>query len=107
MSPGPPMDEHRLSQMMRVQQMLLAGPVCATTFLREFMSAGRSRVSDLRRKHGWVIDTPNCDRHDNHTTRTIMYVVVHGPSCRCPRCDSARFGRSMFREEANGQGVLV
>lgn len=81
-------DEVVETQMVKVQRMLLAGPVCATTFLQAYISAARSRVSDLKTKRGWSITTEPCDHHDTHRTKTIQYRVVHDPVCRCPRCQN-------------------
>ena len=83
------------TQMVKVQQMLLSGPVCATTFLREFISAGRSRVSDLKTKHGWSISTGVCDEH-NHKTRQIRYRLTHDALCRCPKCQRSDSLVSVF-----------
>lgn len=80
------MTDDGVTQMSRVQQMLLAGPVCATTFLANYMSAARSRVSELRTKHGWSIETVDCDLGHNHKTRQIMYRLTHDTLCCCPRC---------------------
>ena len=89
-------DPCELTQMERVQQMLLAGPVCATTFLAHYMSAARSRVSELKRVHGWSIDTPVCDLGHPHDTRQIMYVLTHSGLCRCPRCLGVPVGQMVF-----------
>lgn len=79
-------DPREVTQMSRVQSMLLSGPVCATTFLANYMSAARSRVSELRAA-GWSIEASTCDLGHNHATRQIAYRLTHGPSCRCPRCE--------------------
>ena len=79
-------DEVVETQMVKVQRMLLNGPVCATTFLANYMSAARSRISELKRDFGWSIDAPVCDLGHNHKTRQIMYVLTHDGFCKCPRC---------------------
>ena len=86
-------DPREVTQMSRVQSMLLSGPVCATTFLAHFMSSARSRVSELRAA-GWSIEASTCDLGHNHATRQIMYRLTHGTGCRCPRC--ARFSTWSF-----------
>ena len=78
-------DPIELTQKQRVEQMLLSGPVCATTFLAHYMSSARSRVAELRAA-GWQIESVTCDLGHNHRTRQIMYLLVHGWMCRCPRC---------------------
>lgn len=78
-------DPREPTQKQRVEQMLLAGPVCATTFLANYMSAARSRVAELRAA-GWQIESVTCDLGHNHKTRQIMYRHLAGSDCRCPRC---------------------
>lgn len=87
-----------LTQMERVQAMLLNGPVCATTFLANYMSAARSRIAELRAA-GWHIDSSTCDLGHAHRTRQIMYQLTHGNGCRCPRCAAWR--------DTFGQGQLA
>lgn len=94
-------DPREPSQMERVQAMLLRGPVCATTFLANYMSSARSRVAELRAA-GWAIESPVCSLGHNHKTRQIMYRLVHGHGCRCPRCRESLW----YRVEHTQMGLL-
>lgn len=82
------------TQMEKVKAMLLSNPVCATTFLANYMSAARSRVSELRAA-GWSISTGVCDEH-NHKTRQIRYRLTHDALCRCPKCQRSDSLVSVF-----------